>query len=89
MFLPKKSRLAVTDLTQLTQSPGFVRLPSRSYRTDYRSDSELAEVGSCVGHPLLMMEVERKECRTESERDAYPGSRDEGVVPSPNRVEVE
>ncbi len=51
MFLKKETRPTVLDwllnLTQLTQSPRLVQFEFRP-----------VEVGSCVGHPPLMLEVE-------------------------------
>ncbi len=52
----------------------------------------LADVSSCMGHPLLIMEVERRKCYTESEWstiDLCRKLRRGNVVPSPNHTAVE
>ncbi len=59
---------------------------------DYRSEAELVEVGLCAGHPLLMLEVERRECPMESDRSTFYllwKSRGRNAIPSPNCTEVE
>ncbi len=64
----------------------------RTLDFDYISESELVQVGSCAGHPLLMLEVKRRECRTESKQGTLclHWKCKAGNVPlNPNRTEVE
>ncbi len=78
MFLSQKKKTWsevpdwLLDLVQLTQFPRLMQLSSRLYiglqlSLRVRIESELEEVGSCVGHTLLMLEVEMREYHIKSE----------------------
>ncbi len=65
MFLSQKeSRPAVINWHDLFDSCDFPA--GCMLDSDYRSESELVRVGSCVGHHLLMLQIQRREFPMES-----------------------